>query len=180
MSLFKKLGDALNKIDYHISSTPEVVGRRFEDHVEKLFDQKYFLLTEKTHSFDTNKQRYVESSLNPDLIWKYKPTGEQFAVECKYRTAASIDNRGRLNIASQEQLNRHKAFSEQKKMPVFMVIGLGLEEEEHDDRDLPYVEKYMSCIPINELRYTAIYDSVFSKYERPYNKPFFWKNGKLF
>ena len=61
-----------------------------------------------------------------------------------------------------------------------MVIGLGLEEEEHDDRDLPYVEKYMSCIPINELRYTAIYDSVFSKYERPYNKPFFWKNGKLF
>lgn len=180
MGLFKKIGDALNKIDYHIASDPEVVGRRFEDHIEKLFDQKYFLLTEKTHSFDTNKQRYVESSLNPDLIWKYKPTGEQFAVECKYRSAASIDNRGRLNIASQEQLNRYKAFSEQRKMPVFLVIGLELEEEEYDERDLPSVEKYMSCIPINELRYTAIYDTVFSKYERPYDKPFFWRNGNLF
>jgi len=178
MSFFKKLGDTLNKIDYHISSDPEVVGRRFEDHVEKLFNPKYFLLTEKTHSFDTNKQRYVESSLNPDLLWKYKPTGEQFAVECKYRTAASIDNRERLNIASQEQLKRYKAFSLQKKMPVFMVIGLELEEED-EFFDTVSVVKYMSCIPINELKYTAIYDSVFSKYERTYDKPFFWKNGKL-
>lgn len=178
MGLFKKVGEALQKIDYHISSDPETVGRRFEDHVQKLFTPKYFVLTEKTHSYDTNRERYVESSLNPDFVWRYKPTNEQFAVECKYRTKASFDKQERLVIATQEQLNRYRAFSQQRKIPVFMVIGLGLEVEDFMENDTG-IEKYMACIPLSELKYTAIYESVFNRYERPFDKPFFWKNGIL-
>lgn len=178
MGIFKKMGEALTKIDYHISSDPETVGRRFEDHVQTLFTPKYFVLTEKTHSYDTNRERYVESSLNPDFIWRYKPTDEQFAVECKYRTVASIDNQDRLTIATQEQLNRYRAFSQKRKIPVFMVIGLGLEVEDFMGNDAG-IEKFMACIPLSDLKYTAIYESVFNRYERPFDKSFFWKNGVL-
>ena len=38
----------------------------------------------------------------------------------------------------------------------------------------------MFNIPLNEAKYPALYESVFAKYERNFDKPFFWKNGKLF
>jgi len=38
----------------------------------------------------------------------------------------------------------------------------------------------MFNIPLSEAKYPALYESVFTKYERPLDKPFFWKNGKLF
>jgi hypothetical protein len=86
MGFLGKIGNAIQKIDYHISNDPEIVGKRFEDHVEKLFSTKYFKIVEKTHSFKTNTERYVDSSKNPDFIFEYMPTREKFAVECKYRT----------------------------------------------------------------------------------------------
>ena len=40
MGFLGKIGNAIQKIDYHISNDPEIVGKRFEDHVEKsLFDK---------------------------------------------------------------------------------------------------------------------------------------------
>jgi hypothetical protein len=33
MGFLGKIGDAIQKIDYHISNDPEIVGKRFEDHV---------------------------------------------------------------------------------------------------------------------------------------------------
>jgi len=29
-------------------------------------------------------------------------------------------------------------------------------------------------------KFPALYETVFAKYEREYNKPFFWKNGMLY
>ena len=53
--------------------------------MSRQFSTKYFKVVEKTHSFKTNTERYVESSKNPDFIFEYLPTREKFAVECKYR-----------------------------------------------------------------------------------------------
>jgi len=39
---------------------------------------------------------------------------------------------------------------------------------------------YMFNIPLSEAKYPALYESVFSKYERDPEKPFFWKNGELY
>jgi hypothetical protein len=175
MGLIRKIGDALNKIDYHISDDPEIVGKRFEDHVESLLTPKYFTLVEKTHSFKTNEQRYVESSLNPDLIFRFNPTSEKFAVECKYRTHLNKDRM--LEWSNPSQLQRYREFAKIAKMPVYVVIGLRLEKRRGKES---YYEKHMFNIPLDEAKYPALYPSVFGKFEREYKKPFFWDKGKLY
>ena len=174
MGFLGKIGDAFHKIEYHTSNAPEIVGKRFEDHVENLFSKKYFKLIEKTHSFKTNADRYVESSKNPDLIFEYMPTKEAFAVECKYRT--KLNQKGQLEWSYPAQLKRYQDFAMQHRIPVYIVIGF--QEEPEDDEDDP--EGYMFNIPLTEAKYPALYESVFTKYERDLEKPFFWKNGKLY
>jgi len=178
MGFLGKIGEAIQKIDYHIASDPKIVGKRFEDHVQSLFSTKYFKLVEKTHSFKTNNERYVESSLNPDLIFEYLPTRERFAVECKYRT--QLNKKNQLEWSYPAQLKRYQEFEFQRKIPVFVVIGLELAFESEDDPDFEDIEKFMFNITLKEARYPAIYESVFSKFERDFDKPFFWKNGNLY
>ena len=178
MGLLGRLGKAIVKVDEKISSDPEIVGKRFEDHVESLFSKQYFKLLEKTHSFDVNKQRYVESSLNPDLIWQYGPTKEKFAVECKYRT--SLNNKNQIVWSNSSQLQRYQEFEKKNRIPVFIAIGLELTFEDENDPDFDVTEKYMFCIPLKDAKYAALYPSVFEKYERDFDKPFFWKNGYIY
>ena len=167
MGFFGKFGEIFTKLDTEISNDPQAVGKWFEDYVEKLFSKKYFKIIEKTHSFNTNADRYVESSKNPDFIFEYMPTREQFAVECKYRT--QLNNNGQLEWSYPAQLKRYQDFARKRKIPVFIVIGLS--DEEGD---------YMFNIPLSEAKYPALFESVFSKYQRDIGKPFFWKNGKLY
>ena len=42
------------------------------------------------------------------------------------------------------------------------------------------IEKFMFNIPLKDAKYPALYESVFANFEREYEKPFFWKNGKLY
>ena len=167
MGIFGKLGKVLAKIDTEISSDPQAVGKWFEDSVENLFSKKYFKIIEKTHSFDTNADRYVESSKNPDFIFEYIPTRERFAVECKYRT--QLNRNGQLEWSYPAQLKRYQDFARERKIPVFIVLGFSDDEED-----------YMFNIPLSEAKYPALYESVFAKYERDGEKPFFWKDGKLY
>jgi hypothetical protein len=176
MGLLGKLGKVIVKVDESISSDPEIVGKRFEDHVEKLFSKQYFKLIEKTHSFDTNKQRYVESSLNPDFIWEYAPTKDKFAVECKFRT--TLNNKNQIVWSNPQQLQRYQEFERKNRIPVFVVIGFeDIFENDFGDEES---EKFMFCLPLKEAKYPALYESVFTKFERDYDKPFFWKNGFLY
>jgi len=166
MGFLGKIGDAFHKIEYHTSNDPEIVGKWFEDYVQNLFSTKYFKLVEKTHSFKTNTDRYVESSKNPDFIFEYTPTKEKFAIECKFRT--KLNTKNQLEWSYPAQLKRYQDFSRERKIPVFIIIGLDLEDG-----------GYMFNIPLSEAKYPALYESVFAKYERDPEKPFFWKNGKL-
>jgi hypothetical protein len=174
MGLFGKIGDVFNKIDYHTSNDPEIVGRWFEDEVQKLFSTKYFKLIEKTHSFKTNTDRYVESSKNPDFIFEYMPTREAFAVECKFQS--KLNQKGQLEWSYPAQLKRYQEFAIQQKIPVFIVVGLAEEPEDIEDES----GIYMFNIPLSEAKYPALYKSVFANFERDLEKPFFWKNGKLY
>ena len=167
MGLFGKIGDVFQKIELEVSSDPAAVGQWFENHVEKLFSKKYFRIVEKTHSFKTDTGRFVESNKNPDFIFEYMPTGEKFAVECKFRT--QLNNRDQLEWSYPAQIKRYQDFERERKIPVFIIVGLDLEDG-----------GYMFNIPLTEAKYPALYESVFAKYERDPEKPFFWKNGKLF
>ncbi len=160
--------DLLKGIKYVISEEPFMVGLRFEDHVSDLFSKKYFSIIEKTHSAETNQERYVESSMNPDFVFRYNPTGEMFAVECKYRSR--LNDEGLLNWSYPEQMKRYQQFSYNRKMPVFVVIGLGGDDTEPEE---------MFVIPLEEAKYPALYPSVFKKFSRPPDRMFFWKNGEL-
>jgi hypothetical protein len=167
MGFFGKLGEVFDKLDTELSNDPQAVGKWFENEVEKLFSQKFFKIVEKTHSFKTNADRYVESNKNPDFVFEYIPTREKFAVECKFRN--NLNPNGQLEWSYPAQLKRYQEFAMQRKIPVFIVIGLAGEKED-----------YMFNIPLSDAKYPALYESVFAKYERPLDKPFFWKNGKLY
>lgn len=178
MGFLGKIGDVFHKIEYHTSDAPEIKGKRFEDHVEQLFSKQYYKLVEKTHSFKTNSDRYVESSKNPDFIFEYMPTREKFAVECKFRT--TLNRQNQLEWSYPAQLKRYQEFALAKKIPVYIVVGLELTFENEDYPDEDKTENFMFNIPLEAAKYPALYESVFAKYERDYDKPFFWKNGKLF
>jgi len=168
MGILGKIGDAFKEIEYHTSDAPEIVGKRWEDRVASLFQSRYFSIVEKTHPFETNESRFVESSKNPDFIFKYKPTAEKFAVECKFRTGLNAD--GQLVWSNPSQLRRYQDFERQRRMPVFIVIGF---------RETASSEIKMFNIPLSVAKYPALYESVFSQYERPVDKPFFWRMGML-
>ena len=181
MGIFGKIGDAFQKIEYHVSNEPEIVGKRFEDHVERLFLPKQFKIIEKTHSFKTNAERYVESSLNPDFIFEYIPSGEIFAVECKYRT--KLNQQRQLEWSNPDQLRRYQEFEYRRKIPVYIVIGYVKTTKKWDNYNKGYyeqVEKFMYNIPLKEAKYPSLYRSVFSKFERDYNGHFFWNDGVLY
>ena len=74
----------LESIKYNYSNDSFVVGQRFENYVNDLFSKKYFSIVEKTNSTKTNQKQYVESSMNPDFVYKYIPTGH------RPRTSASL------------------------------------------------------------------------------------------
>lgn len=158
----------LKSIKYTFSDEPLMVGLRFENYIQSLFSPEYFSIIEKTHSPDTNSERYIESSMNPDFVFRYIPTNEKFAVECKYRSAL-FD--GMLKWSYPAQLKRYQDFAYDRNIPTYVVIGLGGIEDEPNE---------MFNIPLEEAKYPDLYPSVFNRFSRPPNKPFFWKNGILY
>lgn len=75
-----------------------------------------------------------------------------------------------LKWSYSEQIKRYKQFSQERKIPVFIVIGLGGEPDEPE---------YMFCIPLEEAKYPELFTSILEKFERPSDRNFFWKNRKL-
>jgi hypothetical protein len=172
---------SFKKSNITFSNEPEIVGKRFEDHVERLFSPKQFKIVEKTHSYKTNKERYVESSLNPDFIFEYIPSEEKFAVECKYRT--KLNQQGQLEWSNPDQLKRYQEFEYRRKIPVYIVIGFVKTTKKWDNYNKEYYEqirKFMFNIPLKEAKYPSLYRSVFSKFERDYNGHFSWNDGHLY
>lgn len=168
MGLLDKAINVLEDIQHDFSNDSFTVGLRFEEYVNSLFNTKYFAIAEKTHSTKTNQEQYVESSMNPDFVYRYKPTNELFAVECKYRSGLNED--GMLSWSYPKQLKRYQEFQFERNIPVFVVIGFRGYDDEPDD---------MFCIPLNEAKYPDLYPSVFNRYSRNPKKHFFWKDGVL-
>ena len=176
MGLFRKIADIADIVDTKYSNSPEAKVQRFENHVKSLFPEKYYALVYQTPSFRDNKDRYVESSLHPDFIFRHKRTGEEFGVECKYRS--SLNYKDMLEWSNPEQIKRYQKFSKEKNIPVFVVIALEGFDEDEEGFEVPVT--CMFNIPLEEAKYPTLYPSVFEKYERPFDKDFFWKNGKLY
>jgi hypothetical protein len=150
------------------SNAPEEKGRRFEEFVISKFDPNYFTIVEKTHSWKTNEKRFIESSNNPDYILRYNLSGEEFAVECKYRSRLNQD--GMLECCKPYQFQRYKKFMREMHFPVFIVVGLGGSDDNPDD---------LYVIPLQDMKYNMLYKSAFMPFSKNPKNNFFWKNGKL-
>lgn len=153
----------------NFSEAPEWKGLRFEKYVEKLFNPNYFAIVEKTHHFKKQNERFVESDLNPDFIFRYRRSNSVFAVEAKYRSSLDKDNM--LEWCKPHQLERYRQFSIERKMPVYIVIGLsGIDDD----------PERMFLFPLEEAKYPALYPSVYNKFSRNPKDDFYWKNGELY
>jgi hypothetical protein len=158
----------------------EEIGKKFEDYIQDLIfknngKREYFALEYRTPDYyDAKSGIYAESNLDPDFRIRYNPTGDVFAVECKYRSGYAKDNQGRpiLSWSKPAQFARYQKYQQERNIPVYVVIGLG---GEPDNPEMIY------CIPLSEIKYPQLYPSVLKKYEHPPTELFFWntKEKKL-
>jgi len=127
------------------------VGETFEHYVRtNLFPKDHFDLVRKTHSYKENEEDYVESSLEPDYMFRAKESGKEFFVEVKYR---SHKFNGKIEWGKYYQLKRYKAVD--KKTPTFLLIGIGGGPEE---------PKYVSFIPMRQVKYASLFTSFVNQY----------------
>jgi hypothetical protein len=147
----------INKIAEVISdeiNTPQSFkdGQRFEDYVEEyLFISKYYDLLEKTHNYQTNSKHYVESSLNPDFMFRDRYTNREFYVEAKFR--AHLYN-NKLVWCNNEQMQRYQNIN--KFIPVFLILG---------DGGKPNWPDYLSLIPLSKAKYTGLFPWFVDQFE---------------
>jgi hypothetical protein len=145
-----------------------IKGSGFEDFVMNKFDKQYFSIVEKTHHFTGIGERYIESNLNPDFIFRHEPTKTLFAVEAKYRS--SLNKNGMLEWCNQDQLNRYRNFAFVRAIPIYIAIGLyGMGNNPQ--------EFYM--IRLEVAKYPALYPSVYKRYSVSPSHNFYCKNGRL-
>ena len=105
------------------------MGKAFEDFVCSLFSQKDYMLVERVNDY-FNHERFAERSLGPDMVFRKKDTGEEFAVECKYRRHWSKEDEKEYVLwASDQNIANYKQFANERKMPVIIVIGIGGEPQ---------------------------------------------------
>ncbi|MDI6603364.1 MAG: hypothetical protein QME57_04665 [Patescibacteria group bacterium] len=149
-------------------------GKLFERYIASLFNSYYTIEDWTRDNFDKTRGFYVESNKNPDLTIRYNPSKERFAVECKYRSSSyysALYNESAVYLAKEDQLSRYRQFSEERGIPVFIVVGL---------RGKPDNPLEVFCVPLNDIVSTEMPISSLNRYKRSYAiKDFFWKNGVL-
>jgi hypothetical protein len=179
MDSMKKL---MNTVDVWIPGERLVSmdkGHEFENYVINLFKLKkdYFTIAEwKTDHSDKRAGARTESYSKPNLVIRYKPENEVFAVKCTWRANPFYNQEIRdyvIKWAESSQIKNYQRYSRHMNMPVFIVVGLA---------GKPSHPEYTFCIPLEEAKSPELLSGVLDKYERePPDKPFFWdtENKKL-
>ena len=130
-------------------------GREFEDYVINFFDlPNNKKLTLKEWRGDKSLPGvYPESNSAPDFVFEY--AGKPFAVECKWRSHLSKDIEKELLPA--EKMALFQQFSTDRRMPVYLFLGIGGLPSDPDclyftclDKDFSFVSLPNSVIPSKE------------------------------
>lgn len=148
-----------------------VKGKAFEKYVVSKFSKKYW----KIHDWRGDKNlgdRYAETSQDPDLEMKLSFKGKEYiiAVECKWRRTA--DSNSTIKWSYPDQLERYRKFQKDKKMPVFVAIGVGGQPSSPDQ---------LYIIPLDKMSGLSIKLDNYSSYSHDLNKNLFYdtETGKL-
>ena len=151
-------------------------GKDFEHFVANIFSRQKNVYAIEFWNFDVHnkhKDIQVESDQSPDFIIRHKESGARFGVECKFRsgTIELSDGNQAVQWSTPEQIKRYADFSNQKGLPIFVVIGLG---------GKPKKPLVAFCVPLKEAHYPRLFMSLLSRFVRmPANKGFEWRDGVL-
>ena len=109
----------------HSITQPEDVlkGREFEDYVLGLFNVEKDgpLILQEWQGDKILGSIKPENNSNPDFVFRY--IDKEFAVECKWREKLSMDMS--KDLFPPKKMEDYKAFSETRRMPVTIVLGVG-------------------------------------------------------
>ncbi len=136
------------------SDEAKIKGNAFENFIVKKFDTSHFKLIE-WRSDKYHEGIYAASNHLPDMEWKLNhpmSVPGTFAVECKYRSGMI---NGYLEIAKDYQLNNYRTYQRDKKIPVFIVLGLGGTASQP-------AELYI--IPLNNLQTGKVYSYLLQQF----------------
>ena len=80
-----------------------------DDTADVFFPDNIYEMLHRTHDVNTNRKRFIRSSLNPDFQFEIRNTNIQFWVECKHRENNSDSSV--INVFKGDQLRRYKSYS---------------------------------------------------------------------
>jgi len=140
-------------------------GEDFEKYVRvKLFPEEKYQLLHQSHSYATNKERYVDESKAPDYKFMSKINKKEFYVEAKYRSK----HMNAIEWCKLYQLKRYQAID--KETPVFVVLAVGNTASSPED---------IYLIPIKDIKYTKLFQSFLKKYECNPGQPVDYRSLQL-
>jgi hypothetical protein len=152
----------------NLESGPKKKGDDFEKYVVERFNKPCFKLTE-WRSDKIHNGVYAASSRLPDLEYHFKTNHADcyFAVECKWRAAFF---EGRIEWAKEYQLETYRKFSQEKKMEVFILIGIGGQ---------PNQPQSLYIVPLRNIDSTQLYETQIQRYYRFSRSSFYFDADTL-
>lgn len=124
-------------------------GKMFEDWALCLFPAKHFNIIHKTVGGADLDGRYTEDCVNPDYKFRDRATGQEFWVECKFRSHRG--EKGNVTWTDMKHLNRYKQIQQESGIPLFVLVGIGGEPD--DPNELLFFN-------LDKAGYTRIFYSV--------------------
>lgn len=130
-------------------------GDLFEKFVIERFKKPFFTLIE-WRSDKIHNGTYAESNMYPDMEYYFKTNHAEctFAVECKWRSSFSEE---KIDWAKDYQLDNYRKFSAERRMRVFVIIGVGGQPEN---------PRSLYIIPLDEINSIHLYQVDIYKYYR--------------
>jgi hypothetical protein len=98
-------------------------GDDFEKFIVQKFDKKYYTIKEWAGDKYINGS-YAKTTTQPDILleFKLKQKSVQLSVECKWRKKLFKNG---VDFAKSDQFERYKNFQKNRKIAVFIAIGIG-------------------------------------------------------
>lgn len=128
----------------HSITQPEELlkGREFEDYVLSLFNIREggALVLQEWQGDKSYGMIHPENNRNPDFVFRYGK--KEFAIECKWREKLPQDLS--KDIFPLRRIDNYQKFSETRKMPVNIVLGVGGE---------PCNPELLYVIPLEKITY---------------------------
>lgn len=148
----------------HAMTMPEDVlkGREFEDYVLELFNirQNGNFILKEWRGDKTLGEVCPENNRYPDFVFACEDGS--FAVECKWRER--IGKNIEKDLFPTNKLAIYQQFADERRMPVFIMLGIGGEPCQPED---------IYLIPLNELPDVVSLQRSITDYLRtPVDKPF--------